>query len=202
VPIGLPLFYRYEIFTMPMQNTMQRYGSLSIGLHWLTLLVLIGVFGCIELRELFPKGSYPREALKAWHFMLGLTVLLLVLVRLGVRLTGPTPAIRPEPPRWQQTAAGLMHWLLYGMLILLPLAGWLALSAAGKPIPFFGLELPPLVGPDKALAGAIKSLHKTAGTAAYYLLGLHAAAALFHHYIKRDNSLVRMLPQALANRMQ
>ncbi|MNP75825.1 hypothetical protein D3C76_1729480 [compost metagenome] len=75
-----------------------------------------------------------------------------------------------------------------------PLAGWLILSAAGKPIPFFGLELPALIGPDKELAGQIKELHELAGTAGYWLIGLHAVAALFHHYVSRDNTLVRMLP--------
>lgn len=182
---------------MNYSNSPDRHGNLTIWLHWLMMILIIGVFACIELREFYPKGSDPREALKAWHFTLGLLVLVLTIARIGVRLAGTTPAIHPEPPRWQQLAGRLTHLLIYAMLILLPLAGWLALGAAGKPIPFLGLELPPLLAPDKELAGTIKSLHKTAGTAAYYLLGLHAAAALFHHYVQGDNTLVRMLPKAL-----
>lgn len=88
-----------------------------------------------------------------------------------------------------------MHGLLYAFLILMPLLGWLTLSAGGKPIPFFGLELPALVGPDKALASTVKEIHETIGTVGYYLIGLHAAAALYHHYFVHDDTLRRMLPQ-------
>ena len=76
------------------------------------------------------------------------------------------------------------------------LIGWLALSAGGHATPFFGLELPALIGPDKSLASAFKEIHETVGTFGYYLIGLHALAALFHHYVIRDNTLVRMLPIA------
>ncbi|MBK1720021.1 cytochrome b [Thiocystis violacea] len=171
-----------------------RYGVLSIGLHWLTLLLLVAVYACIELREFFPKGSDPREALKAWHFMLGLSVLALVVVRLVVSLLSPTPPIEPALPKWQALPAKLVHLALYLLMIAMPLAGWLILSAAGKPIPFFGLQLPALIGENKELAGSIKELHEVVGTVGYYLIGLHAAAALFHHYIARDNTLTRMLP--------
>jgi len=65
---------------------------------------------------------------------------------------------------------------------------------AGKPVPFFGLELPPLASENKDLAKTIKEIHETVGEVGYYLIGLHAAAALFHHYILADNTLKRMLP--------
>jgi cytochrome b561 len=77
----------------------------------------------------------------------------------------------------------------------MPLTGWLMLSAAGKPIPFFGLELPALIGENKALAKQIKEVHEFVGTTGYYLIGLHAAVALFHHYLRHDNTLTRMLPR-------
>jgi len=69
------------------------------------------------------------------------------------------------------------------------------LSAAGKPIPFFGLELPALVAPDKALASQVKELHETIGKVGYVLIGLHAVAALFHHHVMKDDTLTRMLPR-------
>jgi cytochrome b561 len=87
-----------------------------------------------------------------------------------------------------------MHVALYALMIGMPLAGWLMLSAAAKPIPLFGLQLPALIGESKALADLIEEIHETGGTVGYYLIGLHAAAALFHHYVKRDNTLPRMLP--------
>jgi len=73
---------------MQWRNSTERYGSLSMGLHWLMLLLLVAVYGCIELREFFPKGSEPREALKIWHYMLGLSVFVLVWLRLLSNITG------------------------------------------------------------------------------------------------------------------
>lgn len=180
---------------MNWKNTTTRYGSLTIGLHWLMLLLFVAVYGTIELRELFEKGSDPREALKTWHFMLGMLVFVLVWLRLAARLSGPTPAIQPEPPNLQQLSAKLLHLALYVLMIGMPLTGWLLLSAAGNPIPFFGLELPALIGENKDLGKQIKELHEFFGTVGYYLIGLHAVAALYHRYIVRDNTLTRMLPE-------
>lgn len=179
---------------MNWKNTSVRYGSLSIAMHWLMLLLFIAVYGLIELRVLFEKGSDPREALKAWHFMLGLLVFVLVWVRIAARFSGPTPDIQPEPAGWQQISAKLLHLALYALMIVMPLMGWMLLSASGKVIPFFGLELPALIGENKDLVKQIKEVHEFAGTAGYFLIGAHAAAALYHHYIKRDNTLTRMLP--------
>lgn len=179
---------------MTLGNTNERYGSLSIALHWLMLALLVAVYATIELREIYPKGSDPREALKTWHFMLGLSVLLLVGLRLLARATASVPAITPTPAAWQALLAKLIHLALYAFMIGMPLAGWLMLSAAGKPIPFFGLELPALIGANKELATQIKEVHETVGTVGYFLVGAHALAALFHHYVIRDNTLLRMLP--------
>ncbi len=179
---------------MDWKNTAGRYGALSIGIHWLMLLLFIAVYACIELRELYPKGSDPREALKTWHAMLGMLVFGLIWLRLAARLSGPTPGIQPEPPSWQQISAKLLHLALYALMIGMPVTGWLLLSASGKPIPFFGLQLPALIGQNKELASQIKEVHEFVGTAGYYLIGLHTVAALYHHFIKRDNTLTRMLP--------
>jgi len=179
---------------MNWKNTTIRYGSLSIGIHWLMLLLFVAVYAFIELRELYPKGSDPREAMKAWHFMLGMLVFALVWPRLAARFSGPTPAIQPEPASWMQLAAKLGHLALYALMVVVPLLGWLSLSAAGKPTPFFGLELPALIGENKELAKQIKEMHETIGTLGYYLIGLHMAAALYHQHIKHDNTVARMLP--------
>ena len=179
---------------MSWKNTTTRYGSASIAMHWLMLLLLAAVYACIELREIYPKGSDPREALKTWHNMLGLLVFALVWVRLALRFTGPTPHIEPASPAWQMWLAKLMYLALYVLMIGLPLLGWLILSAEGKPIPFFGLELPALIGENKEFAKTLEEIHETAGTAGYFLIGLHAVAALYHHYVKHDNTLLRMLP--------
>lgn len=177
---------------MTISNT--RYNSITISLHWLTFLLMIAVYAFIELRDLFPKGSDPRETMKAIHFMLGLSVLLLFLPRLIARFLGTTPAIMPEPPAWQHSAAKLTHLTLYLFMIIMPVLGWLVLSAAGKPIPFFGLQLPALIAENKELAKFLKELHETVGELGYYLIGLHVLATLYHHYFQRDNTLNRMLP--------
>lgn len=177
------------------RNTTQRYGSLSIGLHWLVLALLLAVYALIELRGQFPKGSDAREMMKTWHFMLGLSVFVLVWLRMVANVSGSTPSIAPEPPRWQALLGKAMHLALYVLMIGMPLAGWLLLSAAGKPIPFFGLHLPALIAANEQLAETIKEVHETGGTIGYFLIGLHAAAALFHHYVTRDNTLLRMLPK-------
>lgn len=172
-----------------------RYGTLTIALHWLMLLLLIAVYATMELRGYYPKGSAPREAMKVWHFMLGLSVLALVAVRLLARWTGPRPAIVPTPPVAQQRLATLMHLALYGLMVALPVLGWLALSASGKPIPyFFGLHLPALLAESKDLADSLKEVHETLATVGYVLIGGHALAALYHHHVVRDNTLRLMLP--------
>lgn len=174
--------------------TAARYSTLSISLHWLMLLLLAAVYACIELRVLFERGSDAREAIKTWHFMLGLSVFVLVWVRLIARWIGGVPAITPPLPTWQHRLSGLMHLALYGLMIGMPIGGWLILSAEGKPVPFFGLTLPPLVPPNEALAEQVEDLHETVGVAGYWLIGLHALAGLFHHYVQKDDTLRRLLP--------
>ena len=97
-------------------------------------------------------------------------------------------------PMWRKVLAKAVHLALYALMIGMPIAGWVILSAEGDPVPFFGLELPPLVSPDKDLAERIEELHELGGTIAYWLIGFHALAALFHHYVLKDGVLLRMRP--------
>jgi cytochrome b561 len=172
----------------------QRFSSLSITLHWVMVVLISAAYALILLRENYAKGSDIREGLKTWHFMIGLTILSLAIIRLIVRVSSRKPPITPEPSAWQALLAKVTHFALYGFMLGMPIAGWVILSASGKPIPFFGLELPALIGQSKALAGQVKDLHETVGTIGYFLIGLHAFAALFHHYFVKDDTLRRMLP--------
>lgn len=174
--------------------TANRYPAASIVLHWAMLVLIAAVYAAIQLRELFPKGSDIREGFKTWHFMLGLTVLALVIIRVLVRLVSTAPPITPAPPHWQMLASKVVHGGLYVLMIGMPIAGWIILSASDARVPFYGLTLPPLVGPDKAFAGQVKDIHETVGELGYWLIGLHAAAALAHHYLWKDDTLRRMLP--------
>jgi cytochrome b561 len=183
------------------KNSKSRYGKAVIGLHWTMLLLLAAVYACMELRGLAPRGSELRGALKPLHFLLGLSVLALVVIRLAVRWSaGAAPRIQPALPKWQDRLARLMHFALYAFMIATPLLGWLTLSAEGKPIVLFGLHVPLLVGANAALGKQLQDVHEALATAGYFLIGIHAAAALFHHYLKRDNTLLRMLPSGGSTR--
>lgn len=106
---------------MAFKNSDIRYGSWVIGLHWLMLVLLATVYACMELRGLAPKGGELRASLKPLHFLLGLSVLALVAVRLAVRWgAGAAPDIRPPAPIWQERLARLMHLALYAFMIATP----------------------------------------------------------------------------------
>ena len=180
---------------MSWKNTPSGYGSLSMALHWLILLLIAVVYASIGLKGFFPKGSASRETMAMWHSMLGLSVFVLVWLRLAVRLLGPTPAIAPAPPAWQHAVASGMHVALYALMIGVPVLGWLTLSAKGKPVPFFGLAFPALIGAHKDTAQQLKDLHEACGTVGYGLIACHAVAALWHHAVRRDNALQLMLPR-------
>ncbi|MBS0234642.1 MAG: cytochrome b [Proteobacteria bacterium] len=170
------------------------YSRGLITLHWIMVLLIAAVFAAIELKGYYPKGSETRAFLASLHMMLGITVLLLVLVRLAIRAKSPTPPILPTPRIWQTALAHLTHLTLYAAMIGMPLLGWVMVSASGHDVPFYGLSLPPVVTEDKDLAHNLEEVHEFLGNALYYVIGLHALAALTHHYVFRDNTLERMLP--------
>lgn len=178
------------------RNTRDRYGWLSIAMHWSMLALLVAVYACMELREFYPRGSDPREALKAWHYVLGLAVPVLVAARLAIRLSGPGPRIHPQPAAWLRWLAGTVHVALYLFMLAMPLLGWLTLSDEAEPVrvPMLGWQLPMLAGVGGPTAETAERLHESIATLGYWLVGVHAAAALFHHYLIRDDTLLRMLP--------
>jgi superoxide oxidase len=175
-----------------MSTYIARYPRLLVGLHWATLLLLLAVYGCIELRVNFPRDSMVRAGLKEWHYALGLAVFALLWLRLALRLRGPLPSAILSG--WQQWLASVMHLLIYIFMAVMPLLGWALVSAEGKLPEWYGLTLPPLMALEPALAERLEGWHETVGVAGYWLIGLHAAAALFHHYWLRDSTLRRMLP--------
>jgi len=179
---------------MSLSNTPTRYGTLSMAMHWLMFLLIVAVYACMELHEAFPKGSDMRNALKSWHFTLGLTVFALVWLRLLMRLVQRTPDIQPPLSGGQRILSVLTHGVLYLFMIGMPLLGWLVLSGEAKTIPFYGIDLPALIAKNKQLAETFEDIHGTIGEIGYFLIGLHAVAALYHHYVRRDDTLKRMLP--------
>lgn len=171
-----------------------RYSNLSIALHWLMLVMLVAVYCLMEFRGYFPRGSEGRDAMKHWHYVLGLSVFVLVWIRIAARAIGGVPPITPSPSRLQQLAAKAVHVGMYALMIGMPIGGWIILSAENKPVPFFGLTLPPLVGPNEELAHLVEEIHEAASKVGYVLLAVHAAAALYHHNFMRDDTVRRMMP--------
>ncbi|MHC8353887.1 cytochrome b [Pseudomonas sp. LB3P81] len=177
-----------------------RYGKLSITLHWLMLALFVGVYASIEIKGLLPKGHTLRGLFLGLHSLFGLSIFVLVWLRLLARLT-PRPPVTPAVAKWQVGVSHLMHLALYVLMIGTPLLAWLMLSAGGKPVPWFGFFLPSPVAVDPDLARQFKYWHELLGSSGYWLIGLHAAAGLFHHYWVRDNTLTRMLPGRSGNRV-
>jgi cytochrome b561 len=122
-------------------------------------------------------------------------VLLLVIVRLAWRALNVTPSLPADTPPRERIAARLGHGLLYALLLLMPLTGWIINSAANVPFRiFWQVPLPAIVSPDKALADAVARVHLVLFVLLALLLALHVGAALRHHFIKRNDVLTRMLP--------
>lgn len=170
-----------------------RYSIISMTLHWLMLLVIVGVFAAMELREYYPRGSDTRNWLKSMHFSLGLTVLALVWIRIAARVMTSSPAPM-DGPVWRTVPARAVHLVLYGFMIAMPLAGWALLSAEGDAIAFYGLSLPALIAKNPALAEQIEWWHTSGGDIVFWLILAHAAAAIFHQFWLKDHLLARMLP--------
>jgi cytochrome b561 len=130
--------------------------------------------------------------MKTLHFSLGLLAFGLVWLRVVLRVLGTTPVVVPTPPAWQEKLAKLGHLALYALMVAMPLLGWAALNASGKPVAFFGWELPSLLVENKDLGHNLKEIHETIGTLGYFLIGGHTLAALYHHYVMKDSTLRSM----------
>lgn len=160
--------------------------------HWLAALLFVLAVGSIVSRGLLPSGHAWRPGLRNLHLAVGQLIFVLAFVRLAVRLKSPLPPA-PGTPAWAVWAGHGAHALLYAVMVVQPLLGVMFMQAGDKTVSLFGLTLPALVGSDKELHFALKDAHLWVGNAFYGLLGLHVAAALWHHGVRRDDTLRRML---------
>lgn len=171
-----------------------RYTRTAMSLHWLIALMLFGMFGfglyMVEL-PLSPQ----KLKFYSYHKWAGVTVFLLVLARLAWRITHRPPALPADIPAWQVTAAKAGHHLLYLLMVIVPLSGWLMSSAKGFQTVWFGvLPLPDLLAKDEALGEALLLTHRLLNWFFMLVVAGHVVAALKHHFIDRDGLLSRMLP--------
>ncbi len=170
-----------------------RYSLPLIGLHWLTLLLIIAAYVLATLLEDMTLSPLKLK-LYSWHKWVGMSVLFLLPLRLLLRFVDRFDH-RFELTMLEVKVSAAMHGVLYLLLIAVPVFGWLHSSAAGFSVVWFGvLPLPDLVGKDKALAEVFKELHEGSVNLLIALVVLHAAAALYHHHIRRDGVLARMVP--------
>ena len=177
-----------------MAEPRNRYSTVSLVLHWLIAALVVAQVALISAHEA-TEGSLSREFVNL-HKSVGLSILVLTLLRLGWRIANPAIPIPDSTPRWQKVIARGTHVLFYVFLIAMPLVGWAASSAAGRDILWFGLfEWPALpIGGGRETAGQLMDLHELAAKGLYVLIFLHVAGALKHHFLDRDNVLHRMIP--------
>jgi cytochrome b561 len=171
----------------------QRYTGLARLLHWLVaLLVLVMIPVGLMLMRL-PPGKL-QNTLFDLHRSVGVLLFVLVVIRLAWRLTHPPPPLPDDLPTWQHVASGIVHRLLYLLLLVQPIVGWWGTSAFGAPIKVFWLfTLPPLVAKDEAASKVILGWHGVIGITLAVTVAIHVGAALYHHFIRRDEVLRRML---------
>ncbi|KAI3592666.1 Cytochrome b561 [Cupriavidus sp. U2] len=182
--------------TAPDAAAFARYDAVAIAFHWLMFVLVAVAYAAIELRGFTDKGTAARMVAMEVHKWSGALVLALIVPRLLWRAVRGAPA--PEAyPRLGQLAGATVHGLLYLFLVAQPILGILMMNAAGRELMLPGTDigLPPLIAPDAARKDLLGEIHETIGNAFYLVIGLHAMAALFHHYMLGDNTMRRMLPR-------
>jgi len=175
--------------------SVSRYARSARQLHWLMAGLVILAYALILSRVQFERGSLERQWVVLSHFWVGLLVLALVLPRLWVRHRHPVPPITPPLAASLEVVGRLTHYALYGFLLAQPLLGlftvWLTIGEVKIPSSTWALPSPFAVDPE--LAKSLKGVHIWLGKAFYWVIGLHVLAALWHHLIRRDDTLKRML---------
>lgn len=170
-----------------------RYHGTAIALHWVMAVLIAGTFALgLYMTEL--ELSPQKLKLYSWHKWAGVTVFMLLWLRLVARLIKRPPPPLPAPA-WQQRAAHWVHVALYALMFVLPLSGWITSSAAGFQTVWFGvLPLPDLVAKNRPLFEALKEVHEALANGLALAVGLHVAASIKHHVIDRDDTMARMWP--------
>jgi cytochrome b561 len=169
------------------------YSATARALHWITaaLVLFMLPLGVAIANE---WGGPLKDPLYDLHRSIGAVIIPLIILRLGYRLMHPPPPLPEEIPPLQQFAAHATHWGLYALLVIQPFVGWIATSAYRAPIMIFGLfELPPIWPQDRALSERLFVVHELIAVAIACLAAAHIAAALYHHFVRKDRVLMRMI---------
>jgi cytochrome b561 len=173
------------------------YSPAQRRLHWIVAALIVAVYLLIEQRGVFERGSTGRTLMMQSHFWLGLCVFALAAWRLALRRRLSVPPITPAPAAWSATLAKLVHWALYAFFLVMPILGLLTAWTGGRsPMLPGGLMLPSPIAEDPALHEALEAWHETIGKAFYAVIALHVVASLYHHFVRKDDTLRRMWGRA------
>jgi cytochrome b561 len=170
------------------------YTRTARALHWLTAVLLLIIFGLGISMTRWVADEH-KIRVYSWHEWAGITVFTLTAVRLWWRMTHGAPPI--DVPRWEKLLAGSVYVAMYLILLIQPIVGWLMSTAFGFPVVYLGvLPLPAPVGEDRELAERLEVVHITLAIVLAVLFAAHLLGVLYHHLIRRDDVLSRMLPSA------
>ncbi len=173
-----------------------RYSAVAMILHWLIALAIAVNFGLGLYMSDLPLSVGPiKLKLYSYHKWAGVSIFLLVFVRIAWRMLKRPPELPAHMPAWERVGAGVSHILLYLLTLAVPLSGWLFSSAKGFKTVYFGIwPIPDLLAKDTLLAEVLVEWHENLAFLMAALVVLHVAAALKHHLLDRDDVLSRMLP--------
>lgn len=179
---------------MALRNTTARWGAVAQLFHWVIVALIITQFVLASIADALPLGMAKLAAL-ARHKSVGITILALAILRLLWRWSNPVPLLPGTLKPYERVLANITHVALYGLLLIMPVTGWIMSSARNFPVSWFNLfQLPDLVGPSRPLYNAMVLTHQTLAWLLVAVATLHVLAALKHHFILKDDTLRRMLP--------
>ena len=179
---------------MQLRNTPETYGVLAKFLHWTIVVLIIAQYVIIESAEDLPDGI-EKLAIITRHKSVGMLILSLAIVRIGWKLWNRGNPVPVVMPKLQKIAAVAGHGLLYLLILAQPISGWMMSSAANYPVTFFGLfQFPAIVGPNEGAHETYEDVHEFLFGAIVVIAVVHVLAALYHHFIQKDDTLRRMLP--------
>ena len=179
---------------MTLRNTTQRWGVIAQLFHWLIVALLIVQVTLAEMADDLPNGVR-KLSLLARHKSFGITILMLVILRLAWRSLNTHPPLPDNLKPYERSLARLTHGALYTLLFAIPLSGWTMSSARGFPVSWFGFfQLPDLVPKNHALYEWLVMTHVTLVCVLAAVVALHILGALKHHFVHKDDVLKRMLP--------
>ena len=172
----------------------QRYPTAVIVMHWTIAAAVVGLMALGWWMQTIPKQPVgPRADAYNLHKSIGLVALLLMAVRLAWRASHRPPEL-PPLPRWQAHAAVAVHLLLYAVMFIAALSGYIGSATSGYPVKFFGWVLPSWSGPHDAIKDACSVVHLVSNWVLVATVGAHVAATIYHQWILRDDLFWRMSP--------